>query len=424
MSTKAAREIREAEKKRNFIIYAIEGAIFSFGSIFISQEAVLPVFLAQLGASPETVSMVPVAAQIGQGLPGLFVAKKVQRLATRKEYVILTGLGQRIPWLVSGIATALLAQTQPQLLVAVILLCFLVSTLSGGLTLPAFFDLIAATVRSDRRGTLTAIRSGVSYILGIGGGFAVKGILSEVPYPWNYTMLYGIATVLFALNLFLFSKIREPRGMYVPKDSDTHILREIYAVLADNPGFRWFVVAKSLLALSLATCAFFPVYLVHKFSLGYSASGTFAIIAGFTYLIINPLLGWLGDRKGYRLVMIGGALTLLASGLLGLSGTGTWAAFGLIAAAAIGRTVSLLSWNFEMDFAPQGSIPVFVSASGAVLGIIAPVGLLAGFLASRFGYGAVFGMTAVTASLSLIVMLLRVPEPRTRHNHSHGGTES
>ena len=406
--------------RRNFLIYAFDGMLGSLALVFISYESVLPVFLARLGASYAVISIIPVAIAIGANLPGILVARRVQSLPRKKGFVIFGGIGQRLPWVIVGIITPFLALSRPDLLVSVILVSLLVVMLSAGVTMPAFYDLIASTVSQDRRGILMAIRSGVGYLVGILGGISVKLILARMPFPANYAYLYMISSIFFTGNLLLFSRIREPEAEEDPPAvPGVHIFRELLSILRENRSFAWFIAAKAFLVIAHAATAFFPLYLIDRFGLDDSASGTFVIIAAVTSVVLNPVLGRMGDRAGYRLVMIVGALGMVAAAVLGLVSTRGSLAYGLIVFTTVGRMVNYLSWNMSVEYAPKRQVPTNVGVSGVVVVIISPLGLAAGFLADRFGYGSIFAMAGGMALPALLVLVFLVKEPRTLSRTGH-----
>jgi MFS family permease len=399
--------------KHNFIIYAVDGALFSIALVFISYESVLPVLLSRLGASSIAISLIPVLTAMGTNIPGIFMARKSQVLKSRKKFVIKWGLGQRFPWLFVGILLPVLYAEHSNWLIPIILSAVLIVMLSAGLLFPAYYDLISITVPHNRRGVLTSLRSGTSYILGILCGFASREILREVIFPMNFAILYLIGSLVFVLNLIVFSRVIEPeddRQNIVP--SSMPILEEAWSILVREKSFRWYVISRSLLTLSYSTCAFFPVYLVKRFSLGDEASGMFVIISAVTFIFINPVLGWMGDRFGYKLVLALTGGTLLLASLLGEFGLSYHLMLGLIVFSAMGRTGNLLMNNMAIEYALPGFVPVYIGVTGLIVGIISPLGIVAGVLVEQRGFPALFCMTGIMALLSLLATVLLVTEPR------------
>ncbi len=404
-----------SDYRHNFWILTTDGLLFFLGMIFISFESVLPVFLARLGAPRVAIAVVPVAIALGINLPSLFAAPRVERLDRKLPFILRTAVWQRVPWAIVALATPLLATSHAGWLVTVVLLATIVATIAGGLVIPAFFDIVAATVPVERRGTLFALRSVLSYLFGIGGGLVVRLILERVAFPANYSLLYGIATGVLMLGLLVMSFVREPRRRHPVPQIATGArasVERIRRVLGGNRNFRVYIVARGLLVLAFATTSFFPVYLVEEFGLPDSVSGLFAVITAATFVVVNPIFGRLGNRVGYKPVFVVSYVSLGLAAAVGLFAvTAPWA-YVLIAFTATSQSVNLLAWNMTVEFAPEGQVPSYIGVSGFFIGLVAPLGILTGVIVDVFGFAGLFVMTAITAACGLLVMLLGVEEPR------------
>lgn len=401
--------------RHNFWILTADGLLFFLGMIFISFESVLPVFLARLGAPRVAIAVVPVAIALGVNLPSLFAAPRIERLERKLPFLLRRAVWQRVPWAIVAVATPLLAQSHAGWLVVVVLLATVAATVAGGLVIPAFFDIVAATVPEERRGTLFALRSVLSYLFGIGGGFLVRLVLARVAFPANYSVLYGIATGVLMVGLLVMSFVREPRRRTPPPAVSTGArasLDRIRRVLGGNRNFRVYIVARGLLVLAFATTSFFPVYLVEEFGLPDSVSGVFAVITAATFVVVNPVFGRLGNRVGYKPVFLVSYVSLGLASAVGLAGVPAPAAYVLIALTATSQSVNLLAWNMTVEFAPEGQVPSYIGVSGFFIGLVAPLGIVTGVIVDVFGFGGLFAMTAATAACGLLVMLVGVEEPR------------
>ena len=402
--------------RRNFAVLTFDGLLFFLGMIFISYEAVLPVFLARLGAPRIAIAVVPVAIVLGVNIPSLFSAPLVEQLERKRPFVLRYALWQRIPWAVTAAAIPILAIGNPGVLIALILVCVIVATVAAGLLIPAFFDIVAGTIPVDRRGTLFALRSVLSYLFGIGGGFLVRLILERVAFPVNYALLYAIATVILTAGMIVFAQIRESPSRAPAPDSLSNASRisRVTGLLRTDAHFRAYIVARVFMVLSFAGTSFFPIYLVERFGLPDSESGVFAIITAATFVIVNPVFGRIGNRVGYKPVMVVSYGALGVAAVLGFVGVETPWAYALVACTAVGQSVNLLAWNMTVEFAPPGQVPTYIGVSGFLIGIVAPLAILTGVVVDVFGFNGLFVMTGFTAAAGGIIMGFGVREPRVR----------
>jgi len=405
--------------RRNFWVLTADGMFFFLGMIFISFESVLPVFLARLGAPRVAIALVPVAVALGVNMPSIFAVSRIEAARSKRSYVLRNAVWQRIPWGVVALATPLLALGNSGWLVAIILTATLVATVAGGFVIPAFFDIVASTVPVEKRGTLFAMRSVLSYLFGIGGGIVVRVVLDRLAFPGNFALLYAIATLVLFAGMLAFSFIRVPEKAAeepaVQRAKSMPIGQRIRNVLGGNPNFRWYIAARGLLILAFATTSFFPVYLVEEFGLPDSASGIFAVITAATFILVNPIFGRIGNRVGYKPIFIVSFLSLAAAAVVGLIGIPAPAAYVLVVLTATSQSVNLLAWNMTVEFAPEGQVPSYIGVSGFFIGLVAPLAVFTGLIVDAFGYAALFAMTGVTALAGLAVMALRVEEPRVAH---------
>lgn len=402
--------------RRNFLVLTADGLLFFLGMIFISFESVLPVFLARLGAPRTAIAIVPVAVAIGINMPSLLAAPLIEAAASKRVYVLRYAIWQRVPWLIVAILIPFLAPDHAGILIVLLLLSVLIATVAGGFVIPAFFDIVAATIPVERRGTLFALRSVLSYLFGIGGGLVVRIVLDRVSYPVNYSVLYAIATLVLLGGWVVFSFVREPerapaavRGR-LPKG---HVGQRIRVVLGGNRNFRAYIIARGLLVLAFATTSFFPVYLVEVFGLPDSASGVFAMITAATFILVNPIFGRIGNKVGYKPVFLASYISLAVAAVVGLTGLAAPWSYVLIVCTAVSHSVNLLSWNMTVEFAPEGQVPSYIGVSGFFIGIVAPLGVLIGSVVDAFGFAGLFVVTALFAAAGLAVMAVGVEEPRS-----------
>jgi MFS family permease len=402
--------VPHADERHNFLVLTADGLLFFLGMIFISFESVLPVFLARLGAPRVVIGLIPVVIVLGVNLPSIVAARLVERRPAKRPYIVRTALWQRIPWGIVAILIPLLAVSRPGWMIFAVLLAVLVTTAAAGLLLPAFFYVVSVTVPVERRGTLFALRSVLSYLFGLAGGLLVQIVLSRIAFPGNYSLLYGIATVILFLGLIAFSTIREPPGEAVDRPMGTR--ERIKRVLGSSRSYRAYLVSRGFLILAFATTSFFPVYIVERFALPDSVSGIFAMITAGTFILVNPIFGRIGNRAGYRPVVLIAFGALVAAGVIGLSEPGQFLAYALIACTAVAQSVNLLTWNMTVEFAPPAEVPSYVGVTGLFVGLIGPISVITGLIVDWVGFAGLFVMALVTGAAGFLVMLVGVEEPR------------
>jgi len=124
----------------------------------------------------------------------------------------------------------------------------------------------------------------------------------------------------------------------------------------------------------------------------------------FGMFAFAPVMGWLVDRVGGRVVVIGGALTLLAASLISSRAPEGWSP-GLVVGLfllGVGWSATLVAGSTLLTAAvPQHERPGVQGASDLVMGLCAGLGGgLSGVVVGGWGYPALCLMTA-TLSLAL-----------------------
>jgi len=148
--------------------------------------------------------------------------------------------------------------------------------------------------------------------------------------------------------------------------------------------------------------------------MGDAQAAVFTAVMSAAGMLSNMIWGMVGDRRGHKLVMEWSTALWAGSLVLALaarSGFIYYGVFALVGAANAGFIVSDLS--IAMEFGPEAQRPTYIGLArtlSAPFLFIAP--LIGGVVAQVWGFSWLF-MLALALTLSSLVMLrLRVVEPR------------
>jgi hypothetical protein len=137
---------REVERnfRWNFSVNLLDISFIMLGLSLISRETVIPLLVSKLTSSTVAIGLVPAFYTLGIYLPQLFGASVAEGMPRKKPFVsLIGGLGERLPYLLAGIAVLLLAESSPAAALVALVLMFGVSGASAGFATPAWFDMIA-----------------------------------------------------------------------------------------------------------------------------------------------------------------------------------------------------------------------------------------------------------------------------------------
>ncbi|OQY32497.1 MAG: hypothetical protein B6241_10905 [Spirochaetaceae bacterium 4572_59] len=408
--------IEQKYLKRNFFLNTLDGVSFYLGMIFLSMESVLPVFLSELGASPFWISMIPAIRNIGVFFPSIFVARRIQGLVRKKSWLIKAGSLQRLPFLFSGLFCFYFAAGHPQAAIFSILLAIFLINLGAGFAIPAFSYFTAKTIPVNMRGKLFAMRNLFSYLIGFFCGAFISWIITNIAFPQNYSvlMLIGFAILLVYLPAIGLQKEPDAKTVFKSDKTKRDFIKQLGQLLKNNDDLKNYILGRIFFTLAFASNNYFAVFLVKKYDLHGSTVGLFTIITAGTFLIANPVLGILADRKGHLYNHYLGAFVLILSSLIVVFSPSYLISLSVISLGALALCVQNVSFfSLPMEFGEDHEIPIYVGLVGLFVGSASLLIIAFAFIAERFGYIPIFVICSVCAVLSLF-FYTRTTEPRRR----------
>jgi MFS family permease len=184
-------------------------------------------------------------------------------------------------------------------------------------------------------------------------------------------------------------------------------------VLKDKNFVNYLIWRGSLVILEIAT-PFYTLSALDQLSVGAAQVGIFTTILAFSEAALNPLWGWLGDKKGFLRIIqiaalagIGGAVLAMAAPTL----LSYYAIFFLVGAMIGGLQISTLNIIFE--FSPNQLVPLYTAVSQIALTPLSSfVPLLGGFISERFGFVTDYWLAAGLGLVSFIGLTLSVKNPK------------
>jgi MFS family permease len=421
----------EQEVERNlrwtFSVNLLDISFSMLGLSLVSRETVIPLLVSKLTLSPVAIGLVPAVYSLGIYLPQLIGAGVAEGMPRKKPFVTLVGgLGERLPYLVAGLAVLLLAEPAPPAALAALVLLFGISGASAGFATPAWFDMIAKVIPLRRRGLFTGLGHGLGALMGVAGAAVIALVLERLPYPQNFALLFGLAFGAMAISWAGLALNREPASPTVhPPATLARYLRRLPAILRADRNFARYIGAMAVVRAGTMAGGFFLVYGVARFQLGGAEVGLLTGVLIGSQALLNPLWGALGDRYGHKVVLSGGALALaLAAATAWLAPVWLWlvVAFTLLGAFLSSDSASFLT--IIPEFCRDEDRPTYIGLINTLLApVITLAPLLGGWLAAQLDYPPMFALAALPACLGAGLLAGWVHEPRwtkstTRSAHS------
>ncbi len=397
-------------------------AFYSFATTLVSITTILPTYIRHLTTSNLAIGALSALATAGFALPNLFFAPIAERVVSKKRLILWVTPGERIPYLILAVVAATLAVSHPG---TALLLTFLLISIfagTGGALTPAWLDLIARAIPVRRRGAFFGRSNALAGLMGIGGALLSQRLLDAGGFPDGYVHLFLIAFVPVMVSYGFFALNRE-QGPLRQKSREpvTQWVRRLPGIVARDRNFSWYLLAAMAGSLANAASGFFMVVAIGRLGIGDREAGWYTAVLLTAQTAINLLWGHLADRRGHKVVLIGGAVAIelaIPAALLLPNAASYALVFALLGAAASANALSRFA--IMLEFAPEDRRPTYVglaSVAGAPMALTGP--LLGGWLADHAGFPAAFAVFWVAGLVALWILARRVREPRPRIDLDH-----
>lgn len=392
----------------NTIVNILDGAFFGSALGFASFITILPLFISQLTDSPILIGLPAAIHSVGWQLPQLLTAGRVRRLSRYKPMVLVMTIHERLPFL----GLALLAWFLPGLgRVTALVLAFALliwQGLGGGWTATVWQSMIGKIIPVSWRGGFFGAQSSAANLLASVTAVAAGQILEQYESPYDFALCFLLAFAGMGLSFVFLASTREREHVPVVSGEVQARLRDdVRRILSSDPVFQRFLLIRMIFQLGIAAFAFYAVYVVGELGVSVGLAGWMTGVLIFGEVIVNPLLGALGDRRSHELVLLLGAFAGFLSSLLAgwLVSIPVW--FAIFALAGVAFVVSwTTTMVLSLGFGTAAEQAAYVGMSNT---FIAPVTLAAPFLAGwciqSFGYQTMFQASALVFLIGALLSL-------------------
>jgi MFS family permease len=416
------------EYRSNFLHLSLD--IAWFGVLSGSAMAFVAVFAARQGASAYQIGLLSAGPAIVNLMFALPAGRWLERHPVGRA-VFWTSVLHRAFYLLWVPLPALLA---PHYQVWTLIGLALLMSVPGVALAIGFNALFADAVPPEWRGYVAGVRNGLMAITFVSTSLLCGYILSHLPFPESYQIVFGIGFLGAAMSSFHLWFVRPlPRGEVLPRVGRSlgdiarpGMIRIIGDGLRFSAGLRYLTrglgqrqsrtrILRSpfrktmavLFGLHLAQylpASLFPLYMVNRLHLSDQVIGLGTALFYATVFLGSIQLAHLTRQLGnQRVVAIGAALMTIYPALMALSrGVGLFLVLSLVGGSGWALVGGALT-NYILDKVPQDDRPAHLAwynlaLSGAIL-----LGSLAGpLLGSWLGLSAALALCAAFRLLAAL----------------------
>ena len=401
--------------RHNFIVNTLDGGFFGLGIGFASFVTIIPLFVSQLTDSAILIGLIPAIHAMGWQLPQLLTADHVTRQSRYKPTVVVMTLNERIPYLGLAAVAWFLPGIDRQVALVITFALLVWQGLGGGFTATAWQSMIGKIMPPRRVGTFFGVQAAAANLFASGSAIGAGIILERVAAPSNFALCFLLAGVTMTISWYFIAQTREQTTPPVSAPSASPpFLSRMSAIVRRDANFRWFLIARMLSQLAVMAFAFYTVYAVRHHGMDVFTAGVLTAVLTATQIVANPVMGWVGDRWGYRTAMQIGALAAAGSGLLAWFAPNLvwfYPAFVLAGVANVAMWTIAMAMTLEFDAGPER--PAYIGLANTLIApstILAP--LIGGWLADTAGYSATFFVSVIGSFATALVLFALLRDPR------------
>ena len=402
-------------RRWNFFANTGDLSAVNLARAFIFTTTILPLYVSYLTSSKVMIGFVPAVLEVGFLLPQLFFARKTETLDRMKPFVVKISIFERVPYLVIALSILLWPDSPPWFAYTMLLLGIAVASGSGGIATPAWKTMLGKIIHHDSRGLLFALGSGIGGFLGIGGALIARRLLVIYPYPISFAWCFGLAFAGQAVSWIFLTLNREPPKAMNPTHSGLFdYARQLPPVLRSDTNFSRYLLGQLFMIFGTMAATFYVLFGKSKFGIDDEFAATLTMIALLGQSAGTPLVGWLSDRLGHKLMGEAGAwMNIAALIVLLVAPSPGWLAATFIL-MNLGRTALLISrMSITMEFSSIEKLPTYTALTGTLLAIptfFAPV--FGGWGIDIFGYRATFIIAIAFSLVGFVISRRGVTDPR------------
>lgn len=413
----------------NFRMGVLNGVVFTLVDALIAPSLVLAWFVSRLGAPNIVVGLLPAILTGGWFLPQLLVATRVQGQPRVMPWYRRVGIIRTICMAMLGVSTLTFAAS-PVLLLLSFFLFYVTYALAAGVSGIPWLEVVGKVIPPRRRGTFFGLRNFWGGLLALAAAAPIAEILSEhffgLQFPYNFALLFGIATICVGVGSWAWGSIREPES-YSSQTSHSvrDLLRRGIAVFRTDRDYRAFMLLRILMALATIADPFYVVFAKTQLNAPPAIVGLYVAAISIASLASNFLWSPLSDRASKRtlaLWTVGSVVVvplsaLLISLLAGIVDNNIlFVAFSLVfilSGLAAGGS-RIVNNNMLLTIAPPNERPTYIGFLNTVLGIVIFVPVLGGVLVDILGFVALF---ILSLALALVATLFASQMSKTKESY-------
>lgn len=417
----------------NVTVHVLEGVSTYFGLTYFDPATVLVVYVGLLTSSKLLMNLPWALITFSWAFPQLFFSYYLQRARQRRALAVVGNVFNRIPLLLVALSALLAPRLGTHVALVSLFLLLSVNVIFNGIGYITWQDLLGRIIAPERRGAFFGLKQCIGMsaaaVSAVSMGVLLRWLGEEKPQSYGVPFLVGAG--LYVFSIFLVALSHEPSypRQREPVRNWWRYTRGAFGLLATNRNFTRYLVVRALFpCASLFSLSLYSAYAREAFAI--SPSKVVAALTAANYLsqvLVGPWAGRLGDRLGFKSLLVVSAGVTATSLVVGLS-LPLWGGAAIVGFTLVSflfgvswLTMTIANLNIVLEFAHVEDRPAYMGLAatlGAPTLLLAP--LLGGWLVDRVGYVPVMAASLAVSLLVAAISALGFREPRETHDDLEG----
>ncbi len=412
--------------KRNFFAFLWHALFLALAQNFTDTNTIIPSMILNAGGTTVHIGIQTAIMIGGSNFMQILFAGFLSRKEKKKGYLIL-GISLRISALFS--LSVLLYKSnaiEKGLIIWLIFIIISVFSFSGAFANISYVDILGKSIKKSRRKQFFTLRQTIISSGILISALIVRKLVRLHPYPFNYSLLFSIASALLLTASIGFWIIRErPTDLSNSSLWKRSIVSAYVHIFKSDKNIRMYLLLINCAGLGLTLVPFYVGLAKQNLGLDSKIIGNFLLVQIVGMIISNYVWHRLLKSSSYKGVVriyaiLGSIIPILALFLSGELGPSSYKrlyplVFFLAGFNFSAYQIFISGILLEISHEYNRALYTALSGAGSITTIVFP--LIGGLLISLLGYTIVFLFDIVFIGLSIIIVNKLVCPPPSFENY-------
>jgi len=386
----------------NYYAFLWHAGFLALAQNFMDVDTVIPAMLIESGGNAMHVGIMSAIMLGGSSFTQLIFAPYISNKPFKKKFLVL-GINSRVLSLLAlGLMFFFIKSQQSTIILWFIFLFITLFSLGGAFTNISYTDILGKAVNEEKRKTFFSTKQIIAGVVVLLSAFWAKKTLTISSFPVNYAYMFIIGGTLLLVASGGFWKVKEQ----VPSVLKISGLRDFFKVLkselTNNKKLKYFLGFVNTQGIAISFLPFVILYAKKIFNTDSSDTGSFLLFKVIGVVIVSIMVLLVAKKIKYKWLLYSNVLLSLFLSIIVIyiDNTSTLK-YLFILGGVIYSLYSITMNGLLLEVSGNQNRALYAGFAGAGNIIPAVFPLAAGWIISRFGFQAFFGLFMFIVSFAI-----------------------